>query len=218
MLLSSGKKLVMIGDSITDFDRKRPVGEGLFEALGHSYVMLVDALLKSTYPASRIRVVNMGTGGNTVRDLKARWQTDVLDLKPDWVSILIGANDVWRQFDSPLRPEEHVYLAEYEATLEELIQKTRKSVEGIVLLAPYYMEPNPEEPLRKTMDQYGAAVKRLAQKYGCIFADLQKEFDRFFQHYSAQSINWDRIHPDIVGHTIIAKAFLNAVGFEWAGE
>jgi lysophospholipase L1-like esterase len=218
MLLKTGKKLVMIGDSITDFDRKRPVGEGLSEAIGHSYVMLVDALLKSTYPASRIRVVNMGNSGDTVRDLKKRWQTDVLDLKPDWISILIGVNDVWRQFDSPLRTEEHVYLEEYEATLDELIRTTKKSVEGIILLTPYYMEPNREEPMRKTVDQYGEAVKRQAQKHGCIFVDVQKEFDRYLQHYSAQSINWDRIHPDIVGHTIIAKAFLNAVGFDWNGQ
>ena len=35
--------------------------------------------------------------------------TDVLDLKPDWLSIMIGINDVWRQFDNPTEPELHVY-------------------------------------------------------------------------------------------------------------
>ena len=34
MKLISNDKLVMIGDSITDCDRKQPVGEGLFEGLG----------------------------------------------------------------------------------------------------------------------------------------------------------------------------------------
>lgn len=215
MILGSGKKIVVIGDSITDYERRRPVGEGLGEAMGHSYVVLIDALLKSTYPESKIRFVNMGNSGDTVRDLKKRWRSDVLDLNPDWVSILIGVNDVWRQFDSPLRPEEHVYLKEYEETLEQLIQFTEKEVEGIILMTPFYMEPNPAEAMRNLIDQYGQAVKRQAEKHRCIFVDLQCGFNEYLKHYSAQSIAWDRVHPDVVGHMIIAKAFLNAVGFEW---
>src|SRR5438128_704275 len=111
----------MIGDSITDSDRARPVGEGLFSAQGRGYVSYVDALLNAVYPQHRIRVVNMGISGNTVRDLKARWETDVLALQPDWLSIMIGDNDVWRQFDMPWQKEVHVLPEEYEATLAELV-------------------------------------------------------------------------------------------------
>ena len=114
MKLQKGSKLVMIGDSITDAGRARPVGEGLFDPLGRGYVCMVNALLGAVYPERGLRVVNMGCSGNTVRDLKARWQTDVFDLKPDWVSIMIGINDVWRQYDLPLQPESHVPLKEYE--------------------------------------------------------------------------------------------------------
>lgn len=109
MNIPPNSKLVMIGDSITDCDRTRPIGEGLFGAQGKGYVSLVDGLLTARYPAHRIRVVNMGTSGHTVRDLQGRWQTDVLDLKPDWLSILIGINDVWRHFDTPLQSECQVY-------------------------------------------------------------------------------------------------------------
>ena len=69
MRLDKHSKLVMIGDSITDAGRTQPAGEGLFGALGNGYVSLVDALLGAAYPDYGIRVVNMGTGGNTVRDL-----------------------------------------------------------------------------------------------------------------------------------------------------
>ncbi|MDR1420345.1 MAG: SGNH/GDSL hydrolase family protein [Treponema sp.] len=215
MIFTPGKKLVMIGDSITDYERKRPVGEGLGEAIGHSYVVLVDALLKTTYPDLRLRVVNMGNSGDTVRDLKKRWRSDVLELDPDWVSILIGINDVWRQFDSPLRSEEHVCLEEYEETLEQLITFTEKEVEGIILMTPYYMEPNRRDPMRNLMDKYGEAVKRQAKKHGCVPVDLQRDFDEYLKYYNAQSITWDRLHPDTVGHMIIAKSFLRAAGFEW---
>src|SRR5712664_4092770 len=89
--LAPRSKLVMVGDSITDAGRARPVGEGRGDALGKGYVMMVEALLGAVYPDQWIRIVNQGISGNTVRDLKARWQTDVLDLAPDWVSIMIGA-------------------------------------------------------------------------------------------------------------------------------
>src|SRR5690349_1984671 len=98
MIIQPDSKLVMIGDSITDCGRARPVGEGPYEGLGAGYVALVDGLINAASPELRIRVVNMGISGNTVRDLKARWKSDVLDLEPDWLSVMIGINDVWRHF------------------------------------------------------------------------------------------------------------------------
>lgn len=61
--------------------------------------------MQSVYPERNIRVVNMGINGNTSLDLKARFESDALALKPDWLSIMVGVNDVWRQFDSPASPE-----------------------------------------------------------------------------------------------------------------
>ena len=69
--LQKGDKLVMIGDSITDVGRARPIGEGRADdALGRGYVMMVDALLGAVYPERMIRVINMGVIGNTTRDFK----------------------------------------------------------------------------------------------------------------------------------------------------
>src|SRR5690242_13636732 len=79
LMIGAKEKLVMIGDSITDVERARPIGEGRDPSLGRGYVAMVDALLGAVYPDHWIRVVNMGISGNTTRDLKNRWQTDVLD-------------------------------------------------------------------------------------------------------------------------------------------
>lgn len=114
--------------SLLQVDRAN--GEGLFQGVGKGYVALVDALLATAYPELSIRVTNMGIGGNTVRDLKARWQTDVIDLQPDWLTIMIGINDVWRQFDQPFIPESHVLLEEYEQTLEELVTATQQRLQA----------------------------------------------------------------------------------------
>jgi lysophospholipase L1-like esterase len=160
-------------------------------------------------------VVNQGLSGNTVRDLKERWQRDVLDLKPDWLSIMIGINDVWRQFDSPRQKESHVYLDEYTATLKELVTQTRPLLKGLVLMSPYIIEPNKADPMRAQMDRYGKVVQDLAAKNDAIFVDVQAAFDAVTTHLHPMSLAWDRIHPGAPGHMVIARAFLKAIAYKW---
>lgn len=212
MKLAPHSKLVLIGDSITDCERARPIGEGLFGAVGKGYVSLLEGLLGAIHPAHHIRLVNMGTSGNTVLDLKARWQTDVFDLKPDWLSIMIGVNDVWRQFDLPRQTEIHVLPEVYAKTLTELVRRTRPKVKGLVLMSPFYIEPNRADAMRARMDEYGAIVKKVAAKHDAIFVDTQAAFDAVLRHMHPNAIAWDRVHPNVIGHAVIAKAFLNGIG------
>jgi len=205
----------MIGDSITDCERARPVGEGLFDALGTGYVSLVDGLLTARYPAHGIRVVNMGLSGNIVRDLQGRWQSDVLDLQPDWLSICIGINDVWRHFDTPLQSEGHVSLEEYARILETLVRTTRPTLQGLVLMTPYFIEPNRADGMRAMMDDFGAVVRQLADTHAAFLVDTQAAFDAALQHLHPMALAWDRVHPTRAGHMILARAFLQAIGYEW---
>ena len=218
LLIKPHHKLLMIGDSVTDCERARPTGEGLFGATGKGYVTMVDAQLSSVYPAHGIRVINMGLSGNTVRNLKERWKTDVLAHNPDWVSIMIGINDVWRQFDIPRQEESHVLPAEYTDGLESLIKTTKPKVSGLVLMTPFYIEPNPADAMRARMDEYGAIVKKLARKHGAIAVDTQAAFNRHLEHVHSSAIAWDRVHPNQIGHQILARSFLDAVAFDWNGR
>ena len=214
MKIAKGRKLVMIGDSITDMGRARPVGEGA-GALGTGYVADVDALLGAVCPQLAIRVVNQGIGGDTVRHLKARWQADVLDLNPDWLSVMIGINDVWRQYDCPREAELHVYIDEYEETLGALVAETLPALKGLVLMTPFYLEPNRKDPMRASMDRYGAVVRKLARKHAVSFVDTQAAFDRAMKYYYPATLARDRVHVDRVGHMLLARAFLDSVGFKW---
>lgn len=215
MKLEKNAKLVMIGDSITDAGRAQPVGEGLFEALGRGYVSLMDALLGSVYPELGIRIVNMGISGNTVLDLEKRWQTDVLDLKPDWLSVMIGTNDVWRQFDSPRQTELHVSPEVYNETLNKLVSQTLPTVPNIILMTPFYLEPNRADAMRARVDEYGAIVKEAARRHGTLFVDTQAAFDEVLETYYPATLAWDRVHPSQTGHMVLARAFVNALDFAW---
>lgn len=78
-------------------------------------------------------------------------------------------------------------------------------------MTPYYMEPNAEDWMRKRMDTYGAICRELAEKYGCCFINLQAVFNDYFQYRHSSYIAWDRIHPNQIGATVIARAFLENV-------
>ena len=215
MLIQPNSTLLMIGDSITDCGRVRPVGTGSFDAHGNGYVSFVDALLTARYPEKRIRVINMGVSGDTVRDLKDRWQTNVLDLTPDWLSVMIGINDVWGHFGADLRPERQVSLEGYSKTLDELIKMTCPTLKGLVLMTPYLIEPNRAEPMRKMMDEYGSIVGKLSKKYHTILVDTQVAFDAVLNQLHPMGLAYDRVHPFGTGHMVLARAFLQAVGYEW---
>jgi lysophospholipase L1-like esterase len=215
MKINAHQKLVIIGDSISDCGRAQPVAEGLFDPLGRGWVTMVDALLTVAHPERGIRVVNVANSGNNIRDLKGRWDRDVIALKPDWLAVYIGINDVWRQFDLPRMPETHVGLEEYAQTYDALLAQTRPALKGLALLTPHMIEPNRDEPMRRRMDAYGAVVRKLAQKHDAVLVDTQAAFDRLTQHMHPMSLAWDRIHPNQIGHMAIARAFLEALDYRW---
>lgn len=215
MIFEDLDRIVFAGDSVTDMGSVNPVGEGLVDNVGRSYVRVIENMLAVYYPERRVRVTNSGISGNTSRDLLQRFDRDVVDLKPDWVSICIGINDVWRQFDCPAMPDAAVDTEEYEKNVEQMILKVKDSVKGIFILTPYYMEPNREDMMRKRMDEYSAICKKLADKYGCIFVDFQKMYEDYCKIRHSSYIAWDRIHPNQVGATLMAREFLKKCEFEY---
>ncbi|MDQ8188221.1 SGNH/GDSL hydrolase family protein [Pelagicoccus sp. SDUM812002] len=214
MRLPQQTKLLFIGDSITDAGRDQsgePTPWCNTTGLGHGYVNLVNSLIQSSDPASRVRILNLGLSGNTIRDLAARWKRDVLDLAPQWLSVKIGINDVWRQFDQPHRIEAHVLPLEYEQTYRSLLAKTRPALQGLVIISPYFIEPNKVDPMRARMDEYGAIARKVAKEFDALFVDSQAAMDQLTEQTHPAEIAWDRVHPSTVGHMAIAQAFMNAI-------
>lgn len=202
-----GQRLVFIGDSITDCGRR-----DVAEPFGDGYVSLLHSFVTAWQPELGLTWFNRGIGGDTVRDLRARWQSDVLDLSPDWLSVKIGINDVWRMFDG--RTAEGVPIDEYESTLRALL---RESVDRtgcrLILAQPYVIEPDRTEPQRAMTDQYGGVVDKLAAEFGAVLIRTQDAFDRVLA--TTGSADWaaDRIHPNQAGHAVIAQEFLAAFGW-----
>ena len=120
------KRILFQGDSITDVGRNRenPAAAG---GSGYGYPLLLKSQLEFDYPDS-FECVNRGISGNRVVDLYARTQRDFINLKPDYISILIGVNDVWHGIgDNP----NGVDVKKYEMVYDLLLTELREALPGM---------------------------------------------------------------------------------------
>lgn len=200
----------MIGDSITECGRPKAGAPDHATALGHGYVAKVAARLRERVAAPGVEVLNRGIGGHTVRDLAARWETDVVALSPHWLAVMIGINDVWRYFN-PARRAEAVPPDEYEGTLEALVVRSQPHVRGLVLMTPFYVEPDRNEPMRRRMDEFGGIVARLARRHAVPCIDTQAVMDGLMARIPPETIAHDRVHVGDAGHQALAAAVLAAL-------
>lgn len=208
MIFESGQKVLFIGDSITDCGRRdaaAPYGSG--------YVSLVRSFVIARYPELGFTFENRGVGGDTVRHLDARWSQDVIAERPDWLSVKIGINDVWRTFGG--NAHEAVPIDEYEQTYRRLLQQAVDETGCRLIIAePYVIEPDRSDPMRQHMDAYGRVARALAEAFGAVNVRTQDAFDVALESTSPPDWAHDRVHPNLAGHAVIAQAFLRAIGFE----
>lgn len=217
MIFNDGDMILFTGDSVTDAGRSKPRGEGIGDGVGHGYVRAIDSLFSAFYPKMHIRMRNSGIGGYTSSDLLAQWEENMA-LKPDWVSIEIGVNDVWRQMDSPVVYDLHVSLDQYRENLDKILSQTVGKVKGVILMTPFYMDRNREDQMRAMLDGYGDVCREMAKKYGTYFVDLQAVFDEYLKYRHSSFMTWDRVHPDEVASLLIARAFFEAAGMKLSLE
>lgn len=208
MLFQHHQRIIFTGDSITDSDRA-----GAFTPYGNGYVSIVRNHLLARYPERNLTILNMGVGGDTVRDLDKRWRRDVLTHFPNWVAIMIGMNDVWRHFT--YNPAQAVPIDEYNRILRRLIQQVR-DVTGarVILLQPFVIDSNQGDPMRALMDVYGKTMDIIANETGSLLVRTQAAFDEALKGQPANFWTADRLHPGQPGHHLIALEFLKTVQFE----
>ncbi|MDC0307957.1 MAG: SGNH/GDSL hydrolase family protein [Planctomycetaceae bacterium] len=209
--LATGSRLLFQGDSITDMKWGRNQNDRN-HYLGHSYVYLIAARLGVDMPEAQLDVYNRGISGHKVADLKARWQEDAIEMKPDLLSILIGVNDVGRKLDG-------VDVKTWEADYRQILSasRTANSELKIVLLDPFVVASgrlaNPEafKQWRDQVERLIPIVGRLAKEFDAVHIKTQDIFDAASKQVSPEHWIWDGVHPLPQGHELIARNWIEAV-------
>lgn len=208
------EKLILFqGDSITDCGRKNDWGPNM----GFGYATMVGGALSAAEPY-RYQFINKGVSGNRVVDLYARIKKDIINLAPDYMSILIGVNDVWHEFSDHNGVDAEKFEMVYGLLIEEL-QAALPELK-IMILEPFALPAAATNPadkperyalFRSETELRAQAAKRVAEKYGLVFVPLQKLFDEADANAPAPGY-WlfDGVHPTAAGHELIKREWLKA--------
>jgi lysophospholipase L1-like esterase len=207
--LKPNQTILFIGDSITDADRNRQC----YKPFGFGYVHFVANTLLAKYPTCNLKIINRGIGGNTITDLKSRWQRDCIDHKPDILSVLIGVNDVWRQFAGEAKLPYGVPIDEYESTYRRLLDDTiQKCNSRLVICEPFMFCDDFNDPIFAELRRYIEAVRRIAADFDAVLVPLQKAIDERIKQVPPQDWSLDMVHPHVWAHAWIAQQWLLATG------
>ncbi|MCE9544889.1 MAG: SGNH/GDSL hydrolase family protein [Planctomycetia bacterium] len=198
--LKEGDKIVAMGDSIT-------------QAAG--YVHDIDAVLGAQYPELKLpKVINKGISGQKAEDMAARFQRDVVQQKPAFVTISVGINDVWHRVGGAHDPK---VLAAYTANVTKMVDLAQQAGIKVILIAPTLINEDPNTEGNKRLKMYIDAEKQIAADKKCQFVDLHDMFLTALKNKPADAGkgNWltsDGVHMKPLGDAVMAVGVLRALG------
>lgn len=196
--LEKGEKLVCFGDSLT--------------AAQDGYIKILETNLRK----QKIKVINAGLGGDKTPAALARLRSDVIALKPDAVSIFLGANDaavgrgIWA--DEPrVEPEA------YKNNLIWIVHLCRLAGIGKFSIATpaWQFEGAALENCGGVMSTYCIAAREAADESGSRLVPLDAVFAREWLTRGAAAksgmlLTRDGTHMTPAGNELIAATMLAA--------
>ena len=198
LAVAPGATIVFLGDSIT--------------AAQPGYLDVIRQALDHTRAGLRLDLRNAGVPGDTIRDLEARLERDVLAARPAWVIVGIGAND----YRPPPPGHPQVPLPEFTARYRALIGRIQAAASGVVLLTIPVVGVETDEVSIPDPRAYNEAIRGLAAATGVRLVDIHRAFyevhERAANYKQVVALTSDGIHPNSQGHALIARTILLQLG------
>jgi lysophospholipase L1-like esterase len=194
--------LLFTGDSITDCGRR----EAATAPLGTGYVRMLADELAATGDQT---IINTGIGGNRAVDLESRWQFDVLDHRPDVLTIMIGINDTWRRYDANNPTSAEAFEEHY----RDILTRSRAKLAGqIVLFEPFLVEvTEAQRSWRDDLNPKIDVVRALAAEFDTELIPTDALMTAAADELGAAAVAGDGVHPTDAGHRLLADAWLERV-------
>lgn len=207
------KKIVFMGDSITCAARNKEDPTHL----GNGYAAMVAEVLEQEQPGA-YELINRGINGQHIVDMYARIRRDIINHKPDYVSILAGMNGVLAEFERDdgisLEKFEKIYTMLIEELIEALPDAKIMILEPLVL--PGTLSNNTEKyPIRwdvlhSELPRRAQVAKKIADKFNLKFVPLREIFEKEMVGKPEGYLLRDGVHPSIEGYKLMKNAWLEA--------
>jgi lysophospholipase L1-like esterase len=227
MKFLDGQLVAFMGDSLTEHlvavndwmetqtDGLPPVGTQVrVDRHEHrGWTTLLENRIYLTYPERQIRYINAGVGGNSSRQMLARFDADVLAYKPHWLLLSAGVVEVRRIYQAD-RASDRVSLDEYSRNLSLMISRALKENVQVILLEPTpHAWPVTNGPPEVTLQdvnnltcQYAAAMIKVAQEKRVGFLPLFEKFLEIENRLGGEaSLYADEVHLNATGDLLYSQ-------------
>ena len=193
ILMKTGDKVAFLGDSITAQGWTSP----------HGYVRLVVAGLEAN--GVKIEPVPAGVGGHKSNDMLARVTRDVIDKKPDWVTISCGMNDV-------IHGAKGVPLDQYKINMTAIVDQCQAAgIKVILFTTTAYGSWN--SPQTQQLGEYSSFLRELAKHKNCMLVDLYNVFVKAVKTTDPlRALTGDGCHMSPEGNILLSKTALMGLG------
>ena len=227
MRIMDGQLVAFMGDSITQHlvsvsdlmetqtDGLPPVGATIIvdRHENRGWTAMLESQIHLAYPERRISYINAGIGGNSSRQMLARFDVDVLIHRPQWLLLSAGVVEV-RRIYQPDRETERVLLDEYIANLTMMITKALSANTKVILLEPtphaHAVTDGPPEVTLQDVNtltrQYAEAMKQVAQNNGIGFVQLFETMLTVESRLAGEvSLHADEVHLSPLGDLLYSQ-------------
>ena len=197
-------KVLFQGDSVTDAGRDR----GDCHDMGNGYPKFASAMLTDAYGDVDFEFVNLGISGNRTSDLLARLSSDLVDIQPDLIVLMIGVNDVWHSqgYAKEITPEDT------ERNLRGILTAIREKTSAkLLMIEPFMLYGSDKAFMFPAMDECIRIERRLAHELADAYLPMHALFAAATVQQPYTAFSPDGVHPNADGACLIAQHLLHAL-------
>jgi len=200
--VQDGQTVAFLGDSITAGGWGKPGG----------YVRLVIAGLEAS--GRKVTPVPAGISGHKSNQMLERLQRDVLDKKPDWMTLSCGVNDVWHGARG-------VPLDQYKINITAILDQCQAAGVKVMLLTATVIGEELDNDNNQKLAPYNEFLRGLAKEKKCLLADLNGMFQDAIKAQPTPAkpgrlLTSDGVHMNAAGNQLMARGILQAFGLDGA--
>ena len=195
--VKNGEKIAFMGDSITQAGKRKG-----------GYCQLVLSALKDQ--GIEVVPVFAGISGHKSNQMLARLEKDVLQHKPDWMTLSCGVNDVWHG-------KRGVDLESYKKNITEIVNRAHKAGVQVMLLTSTMIGEDQGNAMNQKLAGYNGFIKSLAKEKKCLLADLNADMQKGLKTFPADApkgkqLTSDGVHMNKAGNIMMARGVAKAFG------
>lgn len=198
ILVKDGDTIGFLGDSITAAGKKK----------GGYCNLVIEALKAEGINATPIY---KGISGHKSNQMLKRLDRDILQHKPNWMTLSCGVNDVWHGKNG-------VKLEDYKKNITAIVDKAQAADVKVVILTSTMIKEDQSNDLNQKLAPYNAFLRELAKEKNCLLADLNADMQEALKNPppnrpEGKKLTSDGVHMNPHGNIMMARGVAKALGF-----